>query len=261
MAHKKGKGMTGKHLSEDSKKKISIANKGRLHTQEFKLNQSKKMKGKNNPMYGKIHPSKGTTRDHKVIDIDNILLLVQQNYNTKKISEETGISVYLINKHMKHYSKELDILKHSNKHYSKGRTNYWLKGKTYEEIFKSKEKANERSAKTSAWMKTERNIRRFCTHPSKPQVELFKLIKIKYEQAVLEHPIKVNKGKTYWLDIALVKEKINIEYDGIYWHTLNGIEKDVERDKYLINNGWNVIRIKSDDKDVIHTLNQGGLKL
>ena len=57
--------MYGKHHSEETKKKmsrpkteehklkISIANKGHKHTEEWKENHSKTMKGENNPMYGK----------------------------------------------------------------------------------------------------------------------------------------------------------------------------------------------------------------
>jgi len=44
----------------------------------------------------------------------------------------------------------------------------------------------------------------------------------------------------YWIvDVALIKEKIAFEYDGICWHNK---ERDRKRDKDLANKGWRVIR-------------------
>lgn len=120
-----------------------------------------------------------------------------------------------------------------------------LKGKTYEEIFGSREKANERAKITSDWMKTSRNIRRFCQIPSKPQKRLYNIIKERYPEAEVEYPLKL-ENKTLWLDIALPSLKIDIEYDGEYWHNLNG--GDEERDKLLKGVDWQIIRVK--DKEL-----------
>ena len=51
---REGGGNTGK-MSEDSKKKISEANKGKTHTEETKKKWSEMRKGENNSMYGKNH--------------------------------------------------------------------------------------------------------------------------------------------------------------------------------------------------------------
>jgi len=51
---REGGGNRGK-LSEDSKKKISEANKGKTHTEETKRKWSEMRKGENNSMYGKNH--------------------------------------------------------------------------------------------------------------------------------------------------------------------------------------------------------------
>ncbi len=51
---REGGGNTGK-MSEDSKKKISEANKGKTHTEETKKKWSELRKGENNSMYGKNH--------------------------------------------------------------------------------------------------------------------------------------------------------------------------------------------------------------
>ena len=40
--------------------------------------------------------------------------------------------------------------------------------------------------------------------------------------------------------------KIDIEYDGQYWH--QDTQKDIRRDKFIQSNGYKVIRIKSNHK-------------
>ena len=43
--------------------------------------------------------------------------------------------------------------------------------------------------------------------------------------------------------------KIDIEYDGQYWHTLdNQIYKDRIRDNYLIEQGYKILRVKGNRK-------------
>lgn len=256
MAHKKGKGFTGRIHSEQTKRMISSANAGRKWSEQNKNKHSIRMSGSGNSMYGKVHPNKGKKFGSKKLDINKLQTLIEQGYHNCQIESELNTTEYLIGQNIKQYIPEMaKKLRYNNIHNGKGR-NTWLKGKTYEEIFKSKEKANKRKKQTSDWMKTEKNIRRFCKWPSKPQVELFQLIKIKYENARLEHPIKT-KNRTIWLDIALVKEKINVEYDGTYWHELNG--GDEMRDKILKEKGWKIIRIKEGD-DAIKKLKRGGLK-
>ena len=127
----------------------------------------------------------------------------------------------------------------------KGRNNYWLKGKTYEEIFGCKKKAKARSKITSDWMKTKKNIRKYCKSPSKPQIALYEKVKEIYLDAELEYPITISKTKTIWLDIAIPRLKLNYEYDGNYWH--QDKNKDIKRDKILKKLGWKIIRIKEGD--------------
>lgn len=65
----------------------------------------------------------------------------------------------------------------------------------------------------------------------------------------------INKGvlnfKTgkYWIDIAFISngKKIAVEYDSWKWHSKK-IEKDKIRTKWLIDNGWSVLSVKSDYK-------------
>lgn len=69
---------------------------------------------------------------------------------------------------------------------------------------------------------------------SKPQRQLHEML-----GGELNHPVK-----RYHLDIALVSERICIEYDCWYFHQ-NNKDHDVKRDAYLIKHGWRILRIKS----------------
>ena len=85
-----------------------------------------------------------------------------------------------------------------------------------------------------------------CQHgnikTSKIQYKLYEtLFNMGYE---VELNYRVGK---YSLDIALFYcgKQIDIEYDGQYWH--QDVSKDMKRNEYLINKGWSVIRIKSNN--------------
>lgn len=79
---------------------------------------------------------------------------------------------------------------------------------------------------------------------SKPQYELFLLIKEEFPEAELEYPIKTNHSMRF-ADIALPSKKIDIEFDGAYWH-LNKQLDDI-RTKHLNEIGWRVIRFTKDN--------------
>lgn len=51
--------MYGKHLSEETKRKMSEAHKGKFHSEETRRKMSETRKGENNPMYGKGDLLKG----------------------------------------------------------------------------------------------------------------------------------------------------------------------------------------------------------
>ena len=83
----------------------------------------------------------------------------------------------------------------------------------------------------------------FVKNPSKPQVELYNLVKSLYEDSVLNFPVKeVNKN----IDIAIPSLMIAIEYDGSYWHPLYGnkFKEDQIRQKKLEDLGWKFIRYR-----------------
>lgn len=126
------------------------------------------------------------------------------------------------------------------------------RGKTYEQIFDGDaNKIAARKKASSDWMKAN-NPRKFATRISRPQRFLFDLIKQKYPSAVMEHRLRI--GNTcIFLDIAVPEIKLNVEYDGSYWHSMNNANpariKDVERDKFLTDSGWRIIRIAGNGKE------------
>ena len=85
-------------------------------------------------------------------------------------------------------------------------------------------------------------------NPSKPQVELFNIVKELYSTAILNYPLyELN----YSLDIAIPDLKIWIESDGSYWH--QDKDKDLERQRKIENLGWKCIRYVCDNVNEIPT--------
>ncbi len=77
---------------------------------------------------------------------------------------------------------------------------------------------------------------------SSQQQEIYNILTIYFDTIYLNYSFS-----DVFLDIAIFTEdnKINIEYDGWYWH--NDI-KDRRRDEYLKSEGWKILRIKSGRK-------------
>lgn len=77
---------------------------------------------------------------------------------------------------------------------------------------------------------------------SKPQKKLYELLKTIYKNCELNYPLN-----SFCLDCMIEEngQKIDIEYDGQYWHSLDGAkEKDEKRNKICFDNGYKVLRIK-----------------
>ncbi len=77
----------------------------------------------------------------------------------------------------------------------------------------------------------------FVKDPSKPQTEVFRLVKQIFPSAEINYPF-LNKS----LDVAIPELKIWFEYDGNYWHPNK--EKDLQRQKLIEEQGWKCIRYK-----------------
>jgi uncharacterized protein CbrC (UPF0167 family) len=71
------------------------------------------------------------------------------------------------------------------------------------------------------------------------QNNVYEMLKDKYENIYINFPFS-----SIFLDVVIFFEniKLDIEYDGQYWHNEN---KDRRRDEYLKSNGWKILRIKS----------------
>ena len=83
---------------------------------------------------------------------------------------------------------------------------------------------------------------------SKPQYEIYKILENLYPgMCSLEVPQWI-----YLLDcvVATEKTKIDVEYDGLYWHQ-NTKEKDAKRDKHVLSHGYKILRIKGNLHDDI----------
>jgi len=86
----------------------------------------------------------------------------------------------------------------------------------------------------------------FITDTSKPQIELFNLVKKAISTAKLNYPIE----DLFLIDIAIPQLKIAFEYDCWYWH--QDSKKDNDRQTYIESLGWSFIRYK----DFIPTYDQ-----
>lgn len=78
---------------------------------------------------------------------------------------------------------------------------------------------------------------------SKQQLDVYNILIDKYNNCKLNFPLGI-----YNLDCALFIDdiKIDIEYDGWYWHNINDMqEKDTERDSYVNKKGFKILRIKA----------------
>jgi len=81
---------------------------------------------------------------------------------------------------------------------------------------------------------------RHMKHPSKLQIELFAFLKQVFADAEMEYPIVTN-ASTRFADIGVPSCRIDVEYDGDYWHLDKAA--DLERDIELAEVGWFVFHV------------------
>lgn len=76
---------------------------------------------------------------------------------------------------------------------------------------------------------------------SKEQMKLYKMLYEEYEEVYLNYPLK---GLS--LDVLLIKDgvRIDIEYDGWYWHKDSG-QRDFQRDYNVRSDGYKILRVRS----------------
>jgi len=88
-------------------------------------------------------------------------------------------------------------------------------------------------------------VNSFIKSVSAPQVKLYGLTKEIYEDTEINYQFE-----NYLLDVAILSIKVDVEYDGSYWH--QNQKHDDKRDKKMNSLGWRVIRYK----DCIPTIEQ-----
>lgn len=72
-------------------------------------------------------------------------------------------------------------------------------------------------------------------HVSQPQRQIAALV-----GGILNHPC----GR-YRIDVALLDQKVALEYDSWYWHGGNDLGKEKKRDRFLTSQGWAVLHIQA----------------
>ena len=80
----------------------------------------------------------------------------------------------------------------------------------------------------------------FIKNPSRPQVELFKMLHQLCPNPIMNYPIYYRKKWNYSIDIADSRLALAIEYDEPYWHKNKG--RDLRRQKRIEELGWKFLR-------------------
>jgi very-short-patch-repair endonuclease len=78
---------------------------------------------------------------------------------------------------------------------------------------------------------------------SQGQIKLYEIIKKQFQDAQLNYPI-LTKSTVFFADIGIPTFKLDIEYDGHYWHNP---QKDMIRDRKIQKSGWKVIRLSDEE--------------
>ena len=81
------------------------------------------------------------------------------------------------------------------------------------------------------------------TKKSKWECFVYNHVKTYFPHAQQGLPVKKDGGYFWYIDIALIPEKIAIEVDGSYWHDTK-FEKDQIRDNSLRRKGWKIYRFR-----------------
>jgi len=85
----------------------------------------------------------------------------------------------------------------------------------------------------------------FIENPSKPQVEMYDIIKSVFPDAILNYPY----GR-FCLDVAVSEKLLCFEFDGIYWHSsVKAKKQDFKKDNFLKERNWKVYHFNE------HTIN------
>lgn len=185
--------------SQETRKKLSEINKGKVLSKETRKKMAEAHSGEKNHMYGKIGE-------------DN------PNFGSKRSKE--------FRENISRITKKYFIDSNNRKKHSEITKKSWKKSPNRKKKLKEL-MTNGGSAYICSFIK----------NPSKPQVELFELVKSIFPTAVLNYPIYETNNS---IDIVIPDKMIAIEYDGSYWHQNRDYDK--QRQEQLEDLGWKFIR-------------------
>ena len=245
------------------------------------LGYSKKL---SNLRKGKVSPHKGKTRNYSLESRKKMGNStrgkkvwnsgLKRCFNEKTLEKmrisHTGVSYitengrnrmkqYMINGGSKKASKNIKYLPHSKETIDKIKKS--KKGKTFEMLY-GKEKAEELKNIKRQWMINggADYIKSFIKQISKEELKLKELVKELYPNAEPQYPIF-----RYRVDVALVEQKIAIEFDG--WYHFDTEDHKIyhkQRQEKIEKEGWKFLRYnifqpfpskEQVEKDLINILN------
>ena len=165
---------------------------------------------------------------------------LESKYGVKNPSQIDGIHDKIKQTNLKTYGVESVLLLPENR--QKAYKNMWTQDA------KNKRIATNLNKYGSEWGLSNSDIRRkialsYMNHGSTPtskqQYSLYQLLSQYYSECYLNFAFD-----KYLLDCLIIVDdiKIDVEYDGWYWHQ-DKIEKDKIRDDFLLQNGYKILRI------------------
>lgn len=89
---------------------------------------------------------------------------------------------------------------------------------------------------------------------SKGEILLYEVTKKYFPNAISSHIVEREHKRAWILDVAILEHNLALEFDGTYWH--QDTEKDLKRDKSLLNLGWKTIRFRYNYTPTFETLEQ-----
>jgi hypothetical protein len=98
-------------------------------------------------------------------------------------------------------------------------------------------------------------IKLMTNKTSRPEKDLFKIAQTYFPAARHKYHILSDKNYFWELDVAVPELKLNFEYDGYHWHK-NQEMREIKRDKFLKQNGWQVFRFKYGESPPYEVLEQ-----
>jgi hypothetical protein len=189
--------------------------KGKEHSPQTRLKISKAMTGKNHPMWGKKNPGQSKHM------IENNPM--KRSEVAKRCGETVISNASKAGKNNPMFGKKNPDFSE----YNRTRLNP-MKGKKRPDVSERMKEVMKNGGAA--------RVASFNKNPSKEQVKLFEMVKHLYPSAILNYPYK-----RYCLDVAIPEMRVDIEFDGYYWHK-GREEVDMKRQIELENDGWKVIR-------------------